>query len=307
MTIRKLLLLIATLLAGNFAAARPKMRVERPDGKSVVFILDNNQRPGTTTVFLKIKETMNCNVSNETRRYFVTAPTARLLTLKPTDPTRGIGYNYSWYHVPGRVDPKFDSTFVYRMPCRTDRPVRINDTIYIQNRRTKALEKRHSGTTFYLEEGDTVYAMRRGIVTEIELPKPSEQPPAKGRFFSKRVQITVEHPDGTIAEYINFDPDHLLVKAGQRVLPGTPLGLVGSYDGKDRPVSVRLLWYATNPSKKPNAKPFVTHLYAPYLATTEGILIPRPWKLYTAVETPELVEREMTKKEIKKYRAGNKK
>lgn len=288
------------LLTAGAAAAQPKMHVERPDGKSAVFILENNQRPGTTTVYLEIKETMNCNVSNETRRYFVTAPTARLLTLKPTDPTRGIGYNYSWHYVPGRVDPKFDSTFVYRMPCPTGRPVRINDTIYVQNRRTKALEKRHSGTTFYLEEGDTVYAMRRGIVTGIERPKPSEQPPAKGRFFFKRVQITVEQPDGTMAWYVNFDPDHLLVEEGDQVLPGTPLGLVGSYDGEHYRISVQLLWHATNPDNDPK-KQIVVRRYFPCFATAEGVVKPETRMICTAVETPELVEREMSKKEVKKY------
>ena len=131
MTIRKLLLLIATLLAGNFAAARPKMRVERPDGKSVVFILDNNQRPGTTTVFLKIKKTTNCDISNETRRYAVTARTSKLLTLKPANPSQRVEYSYSWGYVAGPVDPKFDSTFVYRMPCPTGRPVKVGRSKYV--------------------------------------------------------------------------------------------------------------------------------------------------------------------------------
>ncbi len=302
----RLILLAAVLLTAGTAAAQPKMRVERPDGKSAVFILENNQRPGTTTVYLKIKETMNCNVSNETRRYFVTAPTARLLTLKPTDPTRGIGYNYSWYHVPGRVDPKFDSTFVYRMPCPTGRPVKVGRTTYVLDNYTKEREDRQQlGTTFLLEKGDTIYAMRRGIVTGIERPKPSAERPAKTFFSTESVNITVEQPDGTMAWYVNFDPDHLLVEEGDHVLPGTPLGLVGSYDGEHYRISVQLLWHATNPDNDPK-KPIVVRRYFPCFATAEGVVKPETRMICTAVETPELVEREMTKKEVKKYRENHK-
>lgn len=303
----RLILLAAVLLMAGVAAAQPNMRVERPDGKSAVFILGNNQCPGTTTVYLTIKETENCDISNETRRYYVTAPTARLLTLKPKDPTRGVGYSYSWRHVPGRVDPKFDSSFVYRMPCRTDRPVPVGRTTYVLDNYTKERKDRKQlGTTFLLEKGDTVYAMRRGIVTGIERPKLSAERPTKTHFSTKSVNITVEQPDGTMAWYVNFDPDHLLVEEGDRVLPGTPLGLVGSYDGEHYRISVQLLWLATDPDNDPK-KSTAVRRYFPCFATTEGVVKPETKMICTAVETPEIVEREMTKKEIKKYRAGNKK
>lgn len=302
-------ILLAALLAavGLSASGRPRLRTEKgPDGKSLTFYLEDKDYPGTMTVIMNFTEMRNCDLSDGVQRIAVRHSGQQLLTLRPQDNRLNIGYKLSWRSVPGAVDPKVDSTFVYRMPCPTGRPVKVYQTVYVLDKYTRErADRRHLGYTFLLEKGDTVCAMRRGVVTKIEESEVPEQERFQYRFTSRCAKITVEHPDGTWAWYVNFDPDCMLVGVGDEVLPGTPLGLVGSYDGEKYRIAVQLLWYETDPNAAPDALPVLRRQKMRF-ATAEGIVIPPKASEYTPVMTDEMLTCEMTKKEAKRLRAGNK-
>lgn len=302
-------ILLAALLAGlcGGAVAQPRIRAERRDNKNVEFFLDGKTAPGTLTVFLTLKNLSNCNTSPGTTKYEARFSGTQLLTLRPGDSSRGIVYGYSVRFFNAPVDRQVDTTFVYRMPTTVAKPVRVSRGVSSLDRFRKDEEKQGAlGLHFQMEKGDTVYAMRRGTVTQVHISEERDPNAPAVRFTSKSTGLLVEHMDGSLAGYICLDRDNVLVAEGDEVLPGTPLALVGTYDGERYKFSVQTYWWETNPdTAEPEKKAFVRKRLFPRFATEEGVVCIEKG-MYRAVENEEMVTREMSKKELKK-RHGNKK
>lgn len=300
----KYVLFASLLLLCGGAAAQPQILAkETPGGKSTEFYLWKKDRPGTLTVFLTFTELHNCNARPGTTRHEVRYDMTRLVALRADDESCGVGYRYTWRYFYGPIDHRADTAFVYRMPCSACKPVRVIPTVYVLDKYQKAREEQQQlGFHFALEKGDTVYAMRRGVVTRVDI---REKPDPGVSFTTRSTDITVEQPDGTIAWYICLDGDGLFVREGDEVLPSEPLGLAGSYDGEHYKVSVQTYWYVTNPDpEKRGEQPAVTKRFFPRFATTDGVLVPESGGIYTPLATEEMVTREMTKKELKKFRGA---
>lgn len=296
-----LFLLLATV--GMAVAQQRVVATRSQDGKSVDFVLEEKQHPGIVTVLLNFKELVNSDESIGVHKYRVQHDGTPFLTLRPSDDSRGVGYSYSYRCLDFVLDAKVDSSFVYRMPCSTRKSVEVIRTVsayekYIK--KSKSLQQ--MGFSFALEKGDTVYAMRRGVVTEIETPAERVSKPGV-EFTSRIATISVQQPDGTIGWYLSVDPEHLLVEVGDEVWPSTPLALVGTRDGVHYSASVQVYWFETNegPDASWEEDYFVVRRYIPRFATTDGVLQPDSGMSYTPVMTPEIYTREMTKKELKKY------
>jgi hypothetical protein len=102
--------------------------------------------------------------------------------------------------------------------------------------------------------------------------------------------------------YNCLDRDNLFVSEGDEILPSTPLGLVGTYDGELYGVSVQNFWYITKSgTKNSEGREYATEYFFPRFATTEGIVVPEHDKIYTPVVTDEMMTCEMTRKERKEY------
>ncbi|WP_295958191.1 M23 family metallopeptidase [uncultured Alistipes sp.] len=301
----KPVLLAAWLLlcCGGVSAQPQILAKETPDGKRTDFFLEKKDRPGTLTVFLTFTELHNCTSRPGTTRHEVRHDMSRLTSLRAADESYGVGYRYTWRYFYGPINPDADTAFVYRMPCSECKPVRVVRTVYVLDKYRKAPdEQQQLGYHFALEKGDTVYAMRRGTVTRVDV---REKSGADVSFTTKSTDMTVEHPDGSFAWYICLDCDGLFVREGDEVLPSEPLGLAGSYDGEHYKVSVQTYWYVSNPdSEKRREQPAVMRRFFPRFATTDGVLVPEHGGIYTPVATREMVTREMTKKELKKFRSA---
>lgn len=300
--------MIRIFLTASFAlmfvgavAQSPTIRTQRNENNSVDFILENKTRPGTLTVFLTLRDLQNCNTASGTFRYETRYTGTRLLSLRPADDTRGVRYGYSYRFFLGPVDKEPDTAFVYRMPTTVRWPVRVSRGVSVYDRFRKE-KKGALGLHFEMEKGDTVYAMRRGTVVEVGIPEREPDAPAVS-FTSESPDLLVEQPDGTLAWYICLDGDNVLVEVGDEVLPGTPLALAGSYDGEYYKTAVQIYWYETDPDRDWNDGYAVSKRLFPRFQTTDGVLIPKHGGVYTPVFTPEMQTRELTAKELKKWRA----
>lgn len=296
------------LLLVAAATAQPRIRTESgPGGKSIDFILENKDREGTMTLLVDLKQLNNCrNEYVGMHKYTIHGDNERFLTLKADDESYGVGYNYSWLYFYGMLDAQADTAFVYRMPVSTMRPQRVIRTVYVLDKyRKQDSEQETLGFMFPLVNGDTVYAMRRGVVTRIERERRTGQPAAS--FTTQTTSLYVEHRDGTVAWYITLDPDNLLVEEGDEVFASTPLGLAGSYDGEHYRVSVQVNWLATNPEGSWERDYAVHRRLFPRFMTTAGVLVPTHGAVYTPVLTEEMVTAEMSKKELKRRQADRKK
>lgn len=83
----------------------------------------------------------------------------------------------------------------------------------------------HTGWLAYdfdLAIGDTILASREGTVILIE-----QRWPDSDRVCGHENFVFVEHADGTVFSYVHLTPNGALVREGDRVVPGQPIGLSG--------------------------------------------------------------------------------
>lgn len=79
------------------------------------------------------------------------------------------------------------------------------------------------GVDFDMPMGSTITAAREGLVIFVEQNNSDQNDGVE-----KANVVIVEHDDGTFGRYVHITRDGALVKVGQRVAQGTPIGLSGS-------------------------------------------------------------------------------
>jgi hypothetical protein len=142
---------------------------------------------------------------------------------------------------------------------------------------------------FHVNRGDTVFAARKGVVlfvTDLSADRKANDPDLS-------IEITVRHADGTFATYAGFESGSGMVRPRQKVYPDTPLGIAGSFDGKNHHFFFSVS-YTIN-------KPHSVHPLSPAFATAAGEMQLQADGYYTAALSDQLICREMTKCEKKKY------
>lgn len=223
------------------------------------------------------------------------------LTLTPTNKDQGIGFSYSYSYIRGELNPKYSPLFLYALPYAKGKKVRAIESSF--------LNATYFGSTtpddwkvyrFITEQIDTVTAIRKGIVVNVSDLYDEDNKDIK--YTNKVNSVVIEHADGTLATYKGFKKG-IFVKEGQIVFPGTALGM-NSITNDRYGISLMLTYLKSadiesagkNVKESKSLYGFIT----PYFCPTEnanGILINQ--KYYTSAITPEIIQKEMTKKEIK--------
>ena len=271
---------------------------KRNEDKSVVLTTEKTA-PGTYTVVLNFRELSNTSNVGEPI-YRVRNSGDNILTLTPTNPNQSIGLSYSYSYIRGELNPKYNKEFLYALPYAKGKKVRAVESGF--------LNAMYFGSTtpddwkayrFYTEQADTVTAIRKGIVVSVSDLYDEDTKDLK--YTSKVNTVIVEHADGTLATYRGFKKG-IFVKEGQTVFPGIALG-INNITNERHGISLMITYLkSANFGSNKNAKEskslygFIT----PYFCTTEsanGILTSQ--KYYTSAITPEIIQKEMTKKEIK--------
>jgi len=255
--------------------------------------------PGTYTLVLNFRELNNASsVGNPV--FKVRYNTNNFLTLTPINKDQNIGYSYSYSYIRGELNPKYNPLFLYTIPYANGRKVRVAESSFVN--------ATYFGSTtpedwksyhFYTEKADTVMGVRKGIVVSISDLYDEDNKDV--RYTSKVNTVIVEHADGSLATYRGFKKG-IFVKEGQTIFPGTAIG-INSITNDRYSISLMLTYLKSvdfesrkNVKESRSLYGFIT----PYFSTIEnlnGVLSTQ--KYYTAVVTPEIVQKEMTKKEIK--------
>ncbi|WP_113663761.1 M23 family metallopeptidase [Pedobacter nanyangensis] len=267
--------------------------------KSVTLTAEKTS-PGTYTVVLNFRDLNNSSIASNPV-YEIRHSNDNFLTLTPINKDQGIGYSYSYSYIRGKLNPKYSPLFLYALPYAQGKKVRAVESTF--------LNATYFGSTtpddwkayrFYTENADTVTAIRKGIVVNVSDIYDEDTKDLK--YTSKVNTVIVEHADGTLATYKGFKKG-VLVKEGQTVFPGTALG-INSMTNERYGISLLITYLKSaeigaakkNPKETKSLYGFIT----PYFCTTEnanGVLTNQ--KYYTSVITPEIIQKEMTKKEIK--------
>ncbi|WP_199119675.1 M23 family metallopeptidase [Pedobacter sp. ASV28] len=293
------LIIGVSTLTANAQEKELTVSSKRNEDKSVTLTAEKNAL-GTYTVVLNFRELNNASVNGDPV-YEVRHNNDNFLTLTPINKDQGIGYSYSYSYIRGKLAPKYSPLFLYALPYPKGRKVRVAESTF--------LNATYFGSTtpedwkayrFYTEEADTVTSVRKGTVVSVSDLYDENTKDLK--YTSKVNTLIIEHADGTLATYKGFKKG-IFVKEGQTVLPGTPLG-INTITNERYGISLIITYLKSaeigvaknNPKESKSLYGFIT----PYFSTNEnanGILTSQ--KYYTAAITPEIIQKEMTKKEIK--------
>lgn len=216
-----------------------------------------------------------------TREYIIYPGSQKLLEFNVVDPS------LDHYHYELTIEEKIGDTtatelslnFPYLMPIGDSKPFRIPSSV--------ELNVTENSDAFALNEGDSVYAMRKGVVTC--LPNSIK----KIDRIMEKGSLEILHQDGTVMTYKNLDPASVVLKEGVIVFPGDALGTVNHVK------ALEVSLFAVLPSEELKNLPIQYHLNdetrVSYSQIPDGM---------RAVYPKAIIELEKTEKERKIFRSN---
>ncbi|SKB65142.1 Peptidase family M23 [Sphingobacterium nematocida] len=281
-----------------------KVTSKRNDDKSVDLHFEKDD-PGTMTVNLKFKSISNSSTPTNICR--AEGYSGTLLTLRPMNKDSGIDLSYSYRYIRGRLMPKFDKTFVYALPFRAGTEVYAREASF--------LSARYFGNTtpddwkvyhFYTTDQQEVTASRKGVVVEI-VDRHEDVMLEDKEYSSSTNSITIEHKDGTLLKYDGLSKGSIQVEAGETVFPGQVIGSNVKRGNHGYFVSFMLMYLKSaeldaNQGKNiTNSTSFYGFITPLFDIGSEAAILTKD-KKYMASISPDLMSKEMSKKELKNYK-----
>jgi hypothetical protein len=149
---------------------------------------------------------------------------SKLLVLTPVNTQQEVKINYKSSYRKGCIDPVVNPDYVYLLPVA---PGVETQAYRIPNTHGTGPGIQDSGYSVRLRAnlGDTIYAARRGVVTDVDVSNTENDAGATTTTNWNFIEIV--HADCSFAQYGILKKDGALVRAGQTVEAGTPIGIVG--------------------------------------------------------------------------------
>ena len=150
----------------------------------------------------------------------------QLVVLTPIDKSKDTKMNYKTGNRKGLMNPVVNPNFTYLLPTAPGQETQAYRIPNAQGAGSKP-GGQDSGYSVRLraKPGDTIYAARRGVVTVLDVSNSEND--AGVNTTTNWNYIEIYHADGSFAEYGIVKKDGALVKPGQTVEAGAPIGLVG--------------------------------------------------------------------------------
>jgi hypothetical protein len=198
-------------------------------------------------------------------------------TLTVKDKERGHYCRYSMKYILGDPSEKPIADYPYLIPISKFRTFELSSKNITSNTFIK--------NSFKIKKGDTIYCMRKGDVTAT--PNMYNQTDR----VSKQKSLEIKHGDGSVMIYENINPDSVFVKAGQTVYPNEPLGIIN----ETAQLEVNLYSFEGDGKLK--------RLDINYYINENIVESFNEKFQYMDIRHPiEIIIKEMTNKEIKKYK-----
>src|SRR6056297_671754 len=149
----------------------------------------------------------------------------RSVLIGPLDPAAAWRYSISMSATPGPLNPLPDTGHGYRLPFAPDQAIRIGQG-FAGGFSHQAPHSRHA-VDFTLPTGTPVLAARAGTVMDVEryFHRAGQNPDIDG---PKANYVRILHDDGSMGVYAHLDYNGVLVRPGQQVDAGQPVGRSGN-------------------------------------------------------------------------------
>lgn len=190
------------------------------EDKSIIIYAKNTTR---ILQSVKIEGTIKGMESSETlplTGLLEPGETRAFITLTPKKAT-SYAYNYKYTYIQGDVTAMHNDDYVYRLPFKRGQGYLVG-----QGYMERPTHMGKYAVDFNMDEGTEICAIREGIVMDVVDTNSRGCPEEKCSEYNNF--ISVRHEDGSIADYSHLKKKGSLVKIGDKVAAGQPIGFSGA-------------------------------------------------------------------------------
>lgn len=308
---RKLSLLFVFFLGGVAGLQAQEKNVvvqsKRNSDKSVELTYEKND-PGHVLLALNFKELSNARTTKQV--FALKGYAGAVTTLLPINREQSITYSYNYRYVRGKLNPKIDAEDIYILPYTSGTQVYVAEARFLKATyfgNTAPNDWKSYGMA--TDEQQAVVASRKGTVVEVTDIYDDEESDGTS-FTSKQNGVIIEHKDGTLAHYKGLAKGSVKVKVGDEVNPGTTLALNTKRGDSNRYGITFVVMYLKSDDLYMNAGKTMGTSQSLYgFVTPQFFVDGEPAVLkdrttYTAESNDDVITREMSKKELKRYQKG---
>jgi hypothetical protein len=184
----------------------------------------------------------------------------KLFSISPIDPQAAVQFNYKSGFQKGCMHPKVNQDIIYLFP--------ISPGMQAQVYEMSPVKSSDSASWYVLrlkmKPGDTIYAARKGLVNEI-LDQNGANDAGQVSIGTENF-IEIAQPDCSFARYGILKKNSALVKPGQMVKAGQPIGLVGG-DTYGRGSDLRFSVYYYQEENATLSQTAISHYLVPQIWT----------------------------------------
>ncbi|HCN82483.1 MAG TPA: hypothetical protein DIT07_02525 [Sphingobacteriaceae bacterium] len=231
---------------------------------------------------------------------------SQVLKLTPVRLNEPIRFGYSYSYIKGNSNPKINAQFKYLLPVKEGKNTKADQIKNLEEFLGNPVSANWYALSFSMDEGDTVYASRGGVVCRIN-PAGKATGNTGTVYTSSTNSVEIFHDDGTFAKYDLLKNNGILTKSGEKINAGDPIGIIGKVYGQ---VQLSFIVYYLDKKQISNDVDYLTGGYSfvkPKFALTEktGSFI-EPGETYSALKPVSIITQEMSKKDKEKFLDGGK-
>ena len=228
-----------------------------------------------------------------------------LFTLIKENTTLASNFRFNYRYVKGCLKPNVNFGFAYLLPVAPDKEVLTQEMDYFLKRyRDDPAPENWYAISIKMNAGDTVYASRRGTVTEVKddaFLKESGYNMASG---DNSVEICQD--DCSFARYQVLKDKSVFVKVGQFIEAGDPIAIVGGEKYVAGPHLRFCVYYTIDKEAfmdydKADRRSRLAYVPVQFWTKTNGKLKLTNNNKYISEHPRELITQEMSKRELKRW------
>lgn len=225
-----------------------------------------------------------------------------LLTLLPMNQNQPIRFSTSTSYSRGEPNPKVDKDFVYMLPYKKGKTVKIIEATSL-NEKYFGKKKIDSWKSFIVDtkSKDSIFAMRKGIVIEI-VNKHEAISTNNARYTSSLNYIIIEHQDGTTSTFKGLNKDSFFVKEGQTVYPQSKLGVLNIFDESKYRLYFHVSYLVDNKNTNNSKEKMHREFVDPIFLTKKGETKLNHGNEFTVGFSEALLKEEFSRREKKKFK-----
>lgn len=237
--------------------------------------------------------------------------TRRMLSLSIVTKGSPVHFSHRFRYFKGCLSDKaVDTAYTYLLPVPPGRETHIYELTYLASEYGNQPEpKGWYALSLHVQSGDTIYAARRGRVTEVRDTaslKDSGYTYARGDNY-----VEISHNDCTFGRYTAFRDSSIFVQPGDYVEAGQPIGIAGGerYAGGSQ---IRFsVYYHLEQEIKVEGDEKTKTVYLAYIPTHfwvkgQGSIRLTNHSKYISEHPTDLITKEMDKKEKKSWMENHK-